>query len=105
MIGLGFGPYGEWSAEVDTLIGQAAEIGSACPEDGRRTRRRVSLRHIAPLFLSPFVFSLVIFLFLSRSRNSYIFIEKKVPEKILLLESQIISESWRQKKIHRHRPF
>ena len=32
VIGLGFGAYGEWSAEVDTLIGQAAEIGSACPE-------------------------------------------------------------------------
>ena len=59
------GAYGEWSAEVDTLIGQAAEIGSACPEDGRGTRRLVSLRHIAPLFLSPFFFSLVSFLFLS----------------------------------------
>ena len=32
VIGLGFGGYGEWSAEVDTLIGQVAEIASACPE-------------------------------------------------------------------------
>ena len=32
VIGLGFGAYGEWSAEVDTLIGQVAEIASACPE-------------------------------------------------------------------------
>ena len=30
VIGLGFGPFGEWSAEVDTLIGQVAEIASAC---------------------------------------------------------------------------
>ena len=37
------GAYGEWSAEVDTLIGQVAEIASACPEGwavatGRRRR-------------------------------------------------------------------
>ena len=32
VIGLGFGAFGEWSAEVDTLIGQVAEIASACPE-------------------------------------------------------------------------
>ena len=31
VIGLGFGPFGEWSSEVDTLIGQVAEIASACP--------------------------------------------------------------------------
>ena len=31
-IGLGFGGYGEWSKEVDSLIGQLAEIASAVPE-------------------------------------------------------------------------
>ena len=32
VIGLGFGGYGEWSKEVDTLIGQLAEIASGVPE-------------------------------------------------------------------------
>ena len=32
VIGLGFGGYGEWSKEVDSLIGQLAEIASAVPE-------------------------------------------------------------------------
>ena len=104
VIGLGFGPYGEWSAEVDTLIGQAAEIGSACPEDGRGTRRSASFTSpYCPSFLVSFLFFSCLFSF--SFWNSYIFIEKKVPEKILLSESQIIPESWRQKKIHRHRPF
>ena len=31
VIGLGFGGYGEWSKEVDSLIGQLAEIASAVP--------------------------------------------------------------------------
>ena len=32
VIGLGFGGYGEWSKEVDSLIGQLAEIASEVPE-------------------------------------------------------------------------
>jgi hypothetical protein len=32
VIGLGFGGFGEWSAEVDSLIGQVAEIASESPE-------------------------------------------------------------------------
>ena len=32
VIGLDFGGYGEWSKEVDSLIGQLAEIASAVPE-------------------------------------------------------------------------
>ena len=32
VIGLAFGGFGEWSKEVDTLIGQVAEIASAVPE-------------------------------------------------------------------------
>ncbi len=32
VLGLGFGAFGEWSAEVDTLIGQMAEIASEVPE-------------------------------------------------------------------------
>ena len=32
VIGLSFGGYGEWSKEVDTLIGQLAEIASEVPE-------------------------------------------------------------------------
>ena len=32
VIGLGFGGYGEWSKEVDSHIGQLAEIASAVPE-------------------------------------------------------------------------
>ncbi len=32
VIGLGFGGYAEWSKEVDTLIGQLAEITSEVPE-------------------------------------------------------------------------
>ena len=56
-----------------------------------------------PSFLVSFLFFSCLFSF--SFWNSYIFIEKKVPEKILLSESQIIPEPWRQKKIHRHRPF
>ena len=40
VIGLGFGPFGEWSAEVDTLIGQVADIASACPAWAAATGRR-----------------------------------------------------------------
>ena len=32
VLGLGFGAFGEWSSEVDTLIGQMAEIASEVPE-------------------------------------------------------------------------
>ena len=32
VIGLGFGAFGEWSSEVDALIGQLAEIASEVPE-------------------------------------------------------------------------
>ena len=32
VIGLGFGAFGEWSMEVNTLIGQIAEIASVVPE-------------------------------------------------------------------------
>lgn len=32
VLGLGFGAFGEWSAEVDTLIGQMANIASDMPE-------------------------------------------------------------------------
>ena len=32
VLGLGFGAFGEWSTEVDTLIGQMAEIASEVPE-------------------------------------------------------------------------
>ena len=32
VIGLAFGGFGEWSKEVDTLIGQLAEIASKIPE-------------------------------------------------------------------------
>ena len=39
VIGLGFGPFGEWSAEVDTLIGQVAEIASHRSTAGTRTGR------------------------------------------------------------------
>ena len=104
VIGLGFGGCGDWSAEVDTLIGQAAEIGSACPEDGRRTRRLVSLRHIAPLFLSPFFFSLVSFLFSFydfESRNSYI--EKGPGKDTVIGEPNYIRILDAKKKIHQ--PF
>ena len=32
VLGLGFGAFGEWSSEVDTLIGQMADIASEVPE-------------------------------------------------------------------------
>ena len=32
VLGLGFGAFGVWSAEVDTLIGQMADIASEVPE-------------------------------------------------------------------------
>ena len=32
VIGFGFGGCGDWSREVDTLIGQIADIASAVPE-------------------------------------------------------------------------
>ena len=31
VLGLGFGAFGKWSAEVDTLIGQMADIASEVP--------------------------------------------------------------------------
>ena len=46
VIGLGFGGYGEWSAEVGALIGQAAEIGwvSAMGRRRRADGTRTGLR-------------------------------------------------------------
>ena len=42
VLGLGFGAFGEWSSEVDTLIGQMAEIAWKCAGAMRTGRGKIS---------------------------------------------------------------